>query len=101
MLKDTLRAKEEDKQQLKLIKKNDTQELKLNTKQRRQITQNKAGHRRMAWMEFQKKLKIKDEQQLQLTQIKNQMHTDKNRNNKHAKQKIFNKQKLKVEKLKT
>lgn len=55
----------------------------------------------MGWMEFQKKLKIKDEQQLQLTQIKNQMHTDKNRNNKHAKQKIFNKQKLKVEKLKT
>lgn len=38
MLKDTLRAKEEDKQQLKLIKKKDTKELKLNTKQRRQIT---------------------------------------------------------------
>lgn len=38
MLKDTLRAKEEDKQQLKLIKKKDKKELKLNTKQRRQIT---------------------------------------------------------------
>lgn len=40
MLKDTLRAKEEDKQQLKLIKKKDKKELKVqnNTKQRRQIT---------------------------------------------------------------
>lgn len=29
------------------------------------------------------------------------MHTDKNRNNKHGNQEIFNKQKLKVEQLKT